>query len=355
MKFNCIECDYECDAKNNFEKHKKTEKHILKTKKLDVKVFECSRCLATFSHASSLSRHKSTCNKNAIIQDRSDAKINDLMEQIKEYKEELLKINQKCEQLREEKYIAIENLRNEKDAEIKKLMERLYEQKVLEVKELKNSAPHMSEDVRSYTMSSHNDETTISAYGYVRKYYKNCPPLKNFEETALLGEDEMEIAENAIYAYKNKKLPVFVGDVLIKVYKKDDINTQSVWSSDINRLAYLIRTKLNEEVDWIKDDKGIKTGAHLIIPALNYIRSAVVNFQIQLAKTMNPENDLKSLKQQELCVLLIKDIDDNILTSQILRYIAPSFKLNKCTLTQKNITDENKIEEYIEEEIDEDS
>ncbi|AYV80882.1 MAG: zinc finger protein [Harvfovirus sp.] len=352
MKFKCIECDYECDARSNFDKHEKTEKHILRTKKLDDidgKVFECSKCFAKFSHSSSLSRHKTACNNKALVQKGNDQQINLLLEQIKEYKNELFKKNEKCEQLREEKYIAIENLRKDKDAEIKKilsdkeaeikkilsdkdaeikrLMDRLYEEKVSEVKELKNNVN---------SMSTSNDKVKISAFGYVKKYYKNSPAIKNFEDAELLGEDDSKIIENAIFALRHKKLHVYVGDVLIKVYKKDDLNMQSLWSSDTNRLAYLMRTKRNEEIDWIKDDRGIKTGALLITPALNYIRSAAVNYLPKLAKEMTFENNMEKLDQQLLCVNLIKEID-NTLTSQILKYIAPSFKLNISSPTKKYI------------------
>lgn len=346
MKFKCIDCNFECKFRSDYERHTKTDKHlnkILNTEPMP-KIYE-------YTHKST---HKQLTEKDYLKQ------IDQLSQKIEQYKTELtrnqIELANKCNELKEEKYQALEKLRNEKDLdikqkdlEIKALTDKLYQEKVSEVKELKNVANpmrNMSEDLVSFAVATAataaKENIKISAFSYARKFFRDCPPIKNFEETNLLGEDDIAIAENAIYAMRKKNFHIYIGDVIIKVYKKDDCNTQSLWSSDINRLAYILRTKLNEQIDWVKDDKGLKTSEHIIVPALEYIRTAVVKYQKNLILTMTDENTVKSLKSQEYCAELIRDIDNNLYTSPILKYIAASFKLNVPNINYKSISNEPK-------------
>jgi len=56
---------------------------------------------------------------------------------------------------------------------------------------------------------------------------------------------------------KKKSLDKFIGDIIIKEYKKEDTKTQQIWTTDVSRLSFLVRQILNEtEKVWMSDKKG---------------------------------------------------------------------------------------------------
>ena len=68
-KFNCISCDFECSKRSDYDRHILTRKHINANDANKKAEAICNKCSLVFKHASSLSRHRKTCNeKNKIIQ-----------------------------------------------------------------------------------------------------------------------------------------------------------------------------------------------------------------------------------------------------------------------------------------------
>ncbi|AYV81147.1 MAG: hypothetical protein Harvfovirus18_15 [Harvfovirus sp.] len=413
MKFCCELCNYESTNRSNFEKHNYTDKHLLNEANANIKPaveiknkqFMCSICSIYFSTASGLSRHKPTCSKKNdkfVISEQMKEyvgnellkeKYNALEENYTQLKKSLTKkevelkksladkdvvikeLRTDIKKLAADKDVEIKKLAADKDYEIKKLateknleIKKLATDKDVEIKELYNRllekpVSQTTEDIKRYTMSSSKDNAfvKISAFSYIKKYYNECPPIKNFDEPNLLGEDDTTIAENAIYALDKKQFHVFIGDVIIKIYKKEDHEIQPLWSSDVNRVVYIFRCKLGENTQWIQDSKGLNLSNHIIIPTLKYVNTAVDIHHKNLIKNMNPENDVKSLKSMELCAQLSHDIYHNVHSSQILKYIAPSFKLYRENDLNKMISNDskallennNELEEIEDDEIDE--
>ena len=72
----------------------------------------------------------------------------------------------------------------------------------------------------------------------------------------------------------------YIGDIIIKNYKKVNSAKQSVWNSDTDRLTYVIRTLLkNNKFQWQLDKKGIDTANHMINPILQYIKTKLEQFK----------------------------------------------------------------------------
>ncbi|AYV83961.1 MAG: hypothetical protein Hyperionvirus14_50 [Hyperionvirus sp.] len=411
MKFHCDLCSYSCKYQSEFDKHTRSDKHHGKIKKAadelknavdnkeqqKEKRYRCDTCPLIFASDIGLVEHKAHSHNIKMAMEEYLIQNNKLSQKLEECKEELLKKDQVLTNiyrvLAEEKYVAVEKLRIEKDSEIKELRveikqlrtdneavteklrrdneavtKKLRRQKDALMRKLNQQKEASTEKLYVQVGAETKEGVRMNAFGYVRKNYNKCPPIKNFEEINLLGTDELTIAENAIEAYGKNKFHIYVGDVIIKVYKKEDPATQSLWSSDVTRLAYLLRTTLNKEIDWIKDDKGVKASQHIIEPALTYIKNVLLKHRDNLAKTMLSNWDKgETLKDQQLSAELVGDIAQNEFVSPILKYIAPSFKINmkttKCITNEASCALEDKqdkadnaapeIEEAVEDESNE--
>ena len=178
-------------------------------------------------------------------------------------------------------------------------------------------------------------KTSISTVAYVIKNYKEAPALKSLEDYSTIHceQDNTEFVENLIYEHNHNKLHIYISEFIIKTYKKEDPSKQSIWNSDTSRLTYLIRDIItNNKVDWKIDKKGIKTTKFIIEPVLEYIdvqiREYIENFNIDYSfdSARSAENKMMKLK---FATEILKNIEDNILTDEILKYIAPHFYLTK--------------------------
>lgn len=102
--FYCIDCDFKCSKKSNYDKHLSTRKHKILTntyKKMPddkIEIYECE-CGKEYKHRQSLYTHKKKCNydtnnKKCVVDDNKYDKLLDkLMEQNENLQEKLLKAN----------------------------------------------------------------------------------------------------------------------------------------------------------------------------------------------------------------------------------------------------------------------
>ena len=113
---------------------------------------------------------------------------------------------------------------------------------------------------------------TMSTMSYVTKHLSNAPPITQLEGkniNILLCSDKFisdcdsknnkknVIEQEIIYNFNKKTLDRYLGDLIIKEYKKDNPEDQSLWSSDISRLTFFIRESIGKSNSWMKDKKGI--------------------------------------------------------------------------------------------------
>lgn len=73
----------------------------------------------------------------------------------------------------------------------------------------------------------------------------------------------------------------FIGDILIKYHKKEDISKQSIWNTDTSRWSYIVKVLPDE---WIKDKNGIVMLDKCIKPLLNYITDLMKKYDKYLTK-----------------------------------------------------------------------
>jgi hypothetical protein len=77
-KYKCADCDYSTKLRFDYNKHLKTDKHLINTNQLktEIKINQCEYCEKIFSSQCNHSRHKKTCKIKKQQQDQLDEKDN---------------------------------------------------------------------------------------------------------------------------------------------------------------------------------------------------------------------------------------------------------------------------------------
>jgi hypothetical protein len=306
MEFKCICCNYATCDKFNYQRHLKSNKHKLKDLKLDKGSLEkpkkyskivlsnqgknnllCEYCKQKYATSGSLARHKKICS---------------------------------------EKNSEIELLKKENE-----MLKTLFDEKEDKISILKAEVAHLKSIVNN---TGSMVKTSISTMAFVIKNFREAPALELVTDCSALHYEQNtnQFVEEIIHQFDHDKLDAYIGDFIVKNYKKVDPSKQSIWNSDTNRLTYLIRELLNNKVDWKVDKKGIKTKKFIIEPILGYIDDQIREY----IHTLDIDYDSISAKDAERKMMkiksatnILKDIEDKILCDHILKYITPYFYLNK--------------------------
>lgn len=200
------------------------------------------------------------------------------------------------------------------------------------------------------TNNSHNTNTVnnnlnkhnISILSYVNNNY---PPTKSLNK---LNDDDIETILNMtpeemgkhpfgewiIYFYGKNLFGQFIGNFIIKAYKKENPKEQQFWSSDTQRLNFLIQQAFNSgEIAWTQDKNGNGLVKLIIDPIIDFIKTKVIEFQETCKKIMSNKNsDYDTLEKygnysHETTKLLLDITHKNAHTS-VLKHIAPVFQIH---------------------------
>ena len=296
------------------------------TKKKESKKRECIGCGEIFASPSSLSNHKKKCKRFPTMVtitkdqlDRMKLRETALAEEIQKLKNALAKLE-------------LEN--KDLHAKVDDLTDKL----------LDNSDKFADIAVTSTATAS----KSVSAITYVMANFRNAPELKPIENLSALTVDydnNTKFILDLISLYKNGTLVANLGEFIVNRYKKEDCSLQSLWSSDVSRLSYIISEAVKKnKTTWTKDKKGIKVVELIIRPALDYIKPLILTYihECNIDVKSGKSNSQKLLGYQHLAAELICKIDDKKLEIEIARYIAPLLCLNNNLL---EITSTNKIKE----------
>lgn len=287
MKYECTSCNYSTNDKSNFNKHLNRKKCSHDTQ-LQVTTsqnpestnekFICKHCHSIFTRQSNLSKHVKTCAPNTAL-----IKLKEL-----ETKVEML---------------------NKQNRELKEYIK-------------------VSKPGNTYNVSIKN---------YVKQNYPDAPPLEGMADYAKIKYDSVEneyeehFIFTVVYHYRHHALTGYLGDFIIKCYKKDDPSQQSVWNSDVSRLTYIIKELFaNKDSVWNHDYKGVKVKKCIIDPLLKYIRDIINQYWIVSMENFNKLETVKLIELQEILVtlqLIKTDIETGNLADNMIKYIAPHFYL----------------------------
>ena len=336
--YKCDKCNYITKRQDNYNRHIKSNKHLKnvtrltnnesinknnlllrpktpqnapkrpKTSKMRPKIFEeplelgqlncvnqvkqkivCEYCDMEFCRTSNLMKHKKIC---------TNLKTKNMEES---YKSEIEILNTKVDKYKSESY-------------------------------------HYKEEINYYKQMLREAgglvKKSVSSLTYAMDNYNNAPAIKTItiQEIDSFDNSEKKIVEDILSSYKHKTLGKYLGDFILKLYKKDDPKDQSIWNTDDNRLTYLIKELLNNESsNWIVDKKGIKTQTYLIEPLLAHIKSLLVSYQTNFNIPDIGKNSIElemMLENSKKIIELTNDIDDGFVSKDILKHISSYLKFN---------------------------
>ena len=330
MSYNCLYCNYETIDAANFARHKKTKKHLKNldinnqknkvsipevsleypdsiplvsqtTIKTTTEDSECEFCKLRFTKKNNYYRHRKNC----------QIKYESKQEVEKEYK-------------------------NKMDLMEKEILKKLLDEKSEMLTNFMSNA--------NVLLNKANDNTkitaqamqcvSISALKYANEKFKETPallPLDNFNINNLNfdnDEDKKQLVEILIYNAKHKSLDKLLGDHIIKYYKKENPEDQCFHTTDCSRLNYIVRELIENALIWSVDKNGIKICSSIVRPLINKCISALLEHQKVLLNDMSL-GQLNKQKEVELIIDIIISIDSGLLESDINKYIAPYFNLEK--------------------------
>ena len=285
-KYNCVLCDFTTVRKTEYTRHLDTKKHKEKVTQNTIrtynvpnvynteKVYKCTFCENIYSSSSALARHKKACSEK-------------------------------------DKLINNESI---KDKEIERLQkELLSKDKQVETYEI--------------LLKSLTSPQTINYFNFICTTYPNPPALEGKKSyVSLLEAKTMTLIEVLTMYHNAKTLMNFIGDYIIKLYKKEEPSEQSMWSTDISRLTYIISESCKVKGStWTYDKKGSKIKKLIIEPALNYIKEQLLKF-CRENSTATEEPEFSQLKA---ALEIIPMINNGTLADEIAKYIAPEFYVNQ--------------------------
>lgn len=337
MKYNCVFCNFHTARKTEYSRHLLTKKHIENVPEMTApppehsqitakikndednnsnmcssiqpQIYNCIKCHAKFTRLSSLTRHKNIC----------------LIDDIDTLKKE----NEKIKQDSEKKLLEQEKLSKDKEIEYLKEQVKIYE----------NQAKTCENQAKTYLhmLTSLTPVQSINYFSYISSTYPNTPSLKKeVKFTNMLEAKTMNIIEVITMYHENKTLVKFIGDYIVKIYKKEKPSEQSMWSTDVSRLTYIIsescKTNPKDNI-WSYDKKGIKIKEIVIEPSLQYIKDELLDF----AKANGHAKSGKKFNQLKAALEIIPLINGGQLSHEIAKYIVPQFKINMNDNDNSNI------------------
>ena len=132
------------------------------------------------------------------------------------------------------------------------------------------------------------------------------------------------------YEQKKSKLHIYIGDFIVKSYKKHDQCEQSIWYNEPN---YLIRElDVDNKLVWKIDKKGIRMTEIIINPLVEHMKDNIANYISTNFKRISTisggyTSDMLLSKNAE-ALIEMKYIENKILHKKIFNYIKPYFLFN---------------------------
>ena len=320
MKYECTLCNYKTNNKSDSVKHFKTIKHNKKvTVSLDIDAIShptstplppyykkksqnstqfaniCKYCARSFSRPDTLSKHINTCKIKQCEE-------NELKRQLIEHNHEFELLNLKLDKYKDES----EHYKEEMNYYKKMLME-----------------------------AGGLVKKSVSALTYSIQNYDMAPPIQSIQinDIDTFESSNKKTVEDVISAYKHRTMSKYIGDIILKIYKKEDPKKQSVWNTDDTRLTYLVKELLNNKSsNWIVDKKGTKTAEYLIDPLLEHIKSLIIiyqkNYSIPDINLHSTEIEMM-LENNKKIVEIVNEIDDGLMAKDVLKYISSHLRFNE--------------------------
>ena len=146
-------------------------------------------------------------------------------------------------------------------------------------------------------------------------------------------EDRKQLVEILIYNAKQKSLDKLLGDHIVKQYKKEKPEDQMFHTTDCSRLNYIVRQLMENALIWSVDKSGIEICSSIIKPLIKKCITPLLEYQKELLEEMG-KGDYTKQADVELIINLIISMESGTLETEINKYIAPYFNLDKNKLKE---------------------
>jgi hypothetical protein len=356
VTYNCETCTFNTINKKDFNRHCKTNKHIIKVKesdkidtiKADKLTRSCPKCNKIFSTKSNMGKHLIRFHNNNIGIDnpktgnKNDGNIVCKKISCNKKKDKTAGkqgvassypdispmlafdgVNLCCEYC-EKKY----NHRSSKSRHEKNCAKRLIEKQKMEL--LEEKLKMKDQIIAAHENTGKVANKSLSLLGYLMTQFEETPPLEAIARNEIKAitnnknNDYFTAAQILICEYKHDNLANFIGQEIIKLYKKDDLSEQSIHTSDVSRFNYIVMDAKEDRKNWTKDIKGLTINEKIIIPILGDIYRLMNKYQNKITN-YDSEKEFDT-EEAQLSNKIKDEIDDFNLHREIHKIIAPYFK-----------------------------
>lgn len=337
MEYICNKCNYKTSRNLNYLRHLESSLH----KETDNKNFICDNCPKKFTTKFSLQRHKNICTNIENKDINNNSEFNKLEKNTKLIVENIIlkeKLKLKDELLTEKaKQIKIENKLKE---ELSKTKDKHIE--YLQQTNIENSRMAHSAQLSAINFASMYYNKPIGMIGvdrkeqYINKGLRKLPDMKrwikNKPELA-----EQYVAEKLIVLYSNDKFIDYICNVIHNAYKTEDPIDQTIWSTDVSRLVYIVRSTIENEDKlenkWEYDKKGVKIKQSIIDPLLDEVQEIINQYLDEMNKLSKSDKKFDTFAKLEMVGIgntIIHELKNRLsLKNQIIKAMAPLFFLER--------------------------
>lgn len=330
-KFMCDICQICLTTKQNYNNHFKTKKHI----RMCEDNFVCQFCLKRYVTKYNLDRHIKSHKETyeALADPENDNIVDHKNKHTPKYERDLELLKENYE-LREEN----QKYKHQIELQQEKHEKELFKQKA----DILEKDKEFNQGLVKATINT--TDKAVSGLAYVRKNYPDAPALRKLDNYEKLN-DNNDMIELLLFYTKKGRISAYLGDLLIKFYKKEEPHQQSIWATDTSRLTFIVKELLKNKSNWKYDKKGLKVRDIIIDPLLEHIKKLLkeyinnINDQINgssnlfEAQEQNPDDELdndtklKLIEEQKTATQLICNIDNKILSKAIAKHISPHLSL----------------------------
>ena len=265
-KYSCNSCDYETDKISNYQRHTESEKHKANL----IKTFSCKYCGRDFGSSQSKWNHE-----NSYCKERPNKKEDTNSNLVKEL---LKKIDEKDK-------IILDQLKAKDEL-------------------LKIGGEEKKDLMEIIKGSNKNAGKSMNTLAYVVKHYNKAPAMKKLSDKNAIKMleykgKELTSEEMMIHRYRNGTLDAYLGDMITNAFlDADSPSKQSMWTSDVARLCFVIMYPLSKgRREWIADKSGIKITELIIDPLLKNAKEMLLAYINESGKLYNGKKVL-DIKQK---------------------------------------------------------
>ena len=340
----CKFCKFFAENKTLLKRHLATKKHATN---IDGKVccdfntlrYKCTKCSTVCGCVSSMNRHKKTCVNKAVrtVENTdADAKFTDMfvesMFKIKDVEKgkEMMKYYMRKEMDNKNRELELTTKVKDRELELTAKINNIYENENKFHKSVVASAGQIV-------------KKTVNMLTYAVENFKETPKLEMLDSNTArkLLEYEandgkkgnVQIAEYIAKMSEAKILPKHLGNTLTAHYKKDVFNQQSIWTTDTNRIKFIVKTADG----WIKDSNNELIGKIMVTPLLKEVSKVMDEYcadKLKHLDKMTKKEESRFAEVSEQRITIKEEILNDRLQKGIIKMIAPCFVLQKRAIKE---------------------